>query len=85
MIFSKLWLTLKKPLFKLTTLALKKGLPIAFPINEDGKPSIPGNPEYRFESFGAIIGVPPKISFWVHYKSEIPEHVELGRFIVAIG
>jgi hypothetical protein len=63
----------------------EKGLPLAFPISEDGKPSIPGNPEYRFEGFGAIIGIPPKMSFWVHYKPDSPEHVELGRFIVAIG
>ncbi|MGH2412339.1 MAG: hypothetical protein ACRDEA_01295 [Microcystaceae cyanobacterium] len=62
-----------------------KGLPPAFPLTRDGTPEIPGNPDYRFEGFGVIIGLPPKLSFWVHYKPDSPDHVELGRFTVPIG
>jgi hypothetical protein len=75
----------QEAMVKVNNACSEKGLPPAFPISEDGKPSIPGNPEYRFEGFGAIIGIPPKMSFWVHYKPDSPEHVELGRFIVEIG
>lgn len=63
----------------------EKGLPPAFPLNENGSLDIPGNSDYRFEGFGTILGIPPKVSFWVHYKSGTSEHVELGRFTVPLG
>ncbi len=64
---------------------IDKGLPCAFPIGDSGIPQIPGNLDYRFEGFGLIAGFAPKFSFWVHYKPESPEHVELGRFTVKIS
>lgn len=43
-----------------------------------------GNPDYRFEGFGVVLGLRPKLSFWVHYKKGTPEHKELGRFLVKL-
>ncbi len=62
-----------------------KGLPPAFPIDKHGNPDVPGNSDYRFEGFGVILGLPPKLSFYVHYKPDSPEHVSLGKFTVPIG
>lgn len=62
-----------------------KELPPAFLVDNQGNPDIPGNPDYRFEGFGIILGVPPKLSFYVHYKPDSPEHVALGKFTVPIG
>ncbi len=61
-----------------------KGLPPAFAMDENGKPVIPGNTDYRFEGFGLII-LPPQLSFWVHYKPESTQHIALGRFTVPVG
>ena len=62
-----------------------KGLPLAFPANENGEFNIPGNPDYQFEGFGTVVGIPPQVSFWVHYKPNTSEHVALGQFTVPIG
>ena len=61
-----------------------KMLPPAFPIDHSGNPKIPGNRDYRFEGFGVAV-FPPKLSFWVHYKSGSANHVALGKFAVSIG
>lgn len=63
----------------------EKGLPPAFPADEEDTPQIPGNPDYRFAGLGLIVGLPPKFSFWVHYKPDSQEHVELGKFTISIG
>jgi hypothetical protein len=55
----------RKTVDKINKACEGKGLPPAFPIDGNGNPEIPGNPDYRFEGFGAIIGLPPKLSFWV--------------------
>lgn len=62
-----------------------KGLPLAFPLDNQGTPDIPGNPDYRFEGFGIILSLPPKLSFYVHYKPDSPEHIALGKFTVPIS
>jgi hypothetical protein len=62
----------------------KRGLPPAFEIGEDGNPQLPGDTNYRFEGFGMVLGLPPKLCFWVHYKPGRPEHVNLGRFSIPI-
>ena len=74
----------RKTVDQLNKACVGKGLPPAFPIDENGSPNIPGNPDYRFEGFGAIVA-PPQLSFWVHYKPDSLEHIELGRFTVRIG
>ena len=30
-------------------------------------------------------GLPPKLSFYVHYKKGQPEHVAVGKFLVPIA
>lgn len=76
----------RKTIDEINQAGAAKGLPPAFPIdNSSSNPSIPGNPDYRFEGFGVIMGWPPKLSFYVHYKPGSPDHVELGRFTVPIG
>lgn len=60
---------------------LKKQLPPAFSM-EEGVPK--GNKHYRFEGLGVILGLPPRLSFWVHYKPDSPEHVNLGRFTMPL-
>ncbi|MEO1347879.1 MAG: hypothetical protein AAFW84_03635 [Cyanobacteria bacterium J06635_15] len=61
-----------------------KGLPPALDINLDGEIRFKANTAYQFEGFGAVVGLPPKLSFYVHYKPDSPEHVEVGRFLVPI-
>jgi hypothetical protein len=39
-----------------------------------------GDPNYRFEGFGIVIGLMPKLSFWVHYKPGTTEHISIGQF-----
>jgi hypothetical protein len=62
-----------------------KGLPPAFSISPDGIPEIPGNPDYRFDGFGVIVGIPPQLSFYVEYKPGSPQQISLGRFTVPVG
>ncbi|MEO0457915.1 MAG: hypothetical protein AAF152_15230 [Cyanobacteria bacterium P01_A01_bin.114] len=70
---------------QINQICAEKDLPPVFSFNEQGDPDISDNPDYRFEGFGAVIGLPPKISFWVHYKPGTPDHVEIGRFTVPVG
>lgn len=61
-----------------------RGLPPALNIG-DRLTAITGNPDYRFEGFGLVIGFPPKLSFWVHYQPESANSVEIGKFTMAIS
>lgn len=60
----------------------RRGLPPAFGPGIGGV--IRGNKDFRFEGFGIVFDsiIPPKISltFWVHYRVDSDDHVELGRF-----
>lgn len=58
-----------------------KNLPLAFDLDDVMKRNL----DYRFEGFGLILGLPPKVSFWVHYKPGSPDHVVLGRFATSIA
>jgi hypothetical protein len=60
------------------------GLPPAIEIDLS-IPKVETNKDYRFEGFGFVLGLPPKISFYVHYKPESEEHVEVGRFLMPLG
>lgn len=66
-----------------------KGLPPALKDSDTSPIGIVGDPDYRFEGFGVIVTrpFPPKfaLSFWVHYKPDSAQHVELGRFTVPIS
>jgi len=66
-----------------------KGCPPAFDIqlSADAEDDfhIRASDKYRFEGFGAVFGLPPKMSFWVHYLPESVDHVEIGRFLVPIN
>ncbi|MEM8643108.1 MAG: hypothetical protein AAGG51_30470 [Cyanobacteria bacterium P01_G01_bin.54] len=70
---------------QINQICAEKDLPPVFLLNEQRVPDIPGNSDYRFEGFGAVIGLSPKLSFWVHYKPGTSEHVEIGRFTVPVG
>jgi hypothetical protein len=65
--------------------------PPAFDVNlspseeEDGNIHIRASKKYRFEGFGAVFGIPPKMSFWVHYLPENDDPVEIGRFLIPIA
>ncbi|MGG6264524.1 hypothetical protein ACQ4M3_36230 [Leptolyngbya sp. AN03gr2] len=61
-----------------------KGLPPALKIGENIT-DIEGHRDYRFEGFGLIAGFPPRLSFWVHYKPESSEHINMGRFTMPIS
>ncbi len=67
---------------------MEKGCPPAFDIqlspNSEGDFRIRASKDYRFEGFGVVLGLPPKMSFWVHYLPESENHVEIGRFLVPI-
>lgn len=41
--------------------------------------------EYRFEGFGVVFGLPPKMSFWVHYVPQNGGSVQIGRFLIPIA
>lgn len=73
---------------KVNQKCIEKGLPRAFEVNKsegDGIDlDINGNPDYRFEGFGLNVGIPMKLSFWVHYKPDSPEHVSVGKILVPI-
>ncbi len=58
---------------------------LKLPSAEDSEIRIRASQEYRFEGFGVVIGLPPKMSFWVHYMPSAGERVEIGRFLVPIG
>lgn len=58
-----------------------KNLPLAFDVDDVTKRNL----DYRFEGFGLILGLPPKVSFWVHYKPGSPDHVAIGRFTTSIA
>lgn len=61
-----------------------KGLPPALKFGENIT-DIEENRDYRFEGFGMIAGLPPKLAFWVHYKPDSSQHIELGRFTMPVG
>lgn len=61
-----------------------KGLPPALKIGAN-LTDIEGNQDYRFEGFGLIAGLPPKLAFWVHYKPDSSDHVALGRFTMPVS
>lgn len=63
---------------------ITKGLPPALKFGEN-MIQIEGNRDYRFEGFGMVAGLPPKLAFWVHYKPGSPDHVGLGRFTMPIS
>lgn len=71
----------KKTIDDINQKCLQQGLPPAFDM-EDGVPK--GNKDYRFEGFGFVVGFPPRLSFWVHYKPESAEHFPLGRFLMLL-
>ncbi|MCU0550371.1 MAG: hypothetical protein MUC48_13560, partial [Leptolyngbya sp. Prado105] len=52
-----------------------KGLPPALKIGANFA-EIEENRDYRFEGFGLSAGLSPKLTFWVHYKPESPDHME---------
>lgn len=61
-----------------------RGLPPAFTITSIGDGFIQGNTDYCFRGFGMTFAsiIPPRVelTFWVHYRIDSPDHVELGRF-----
>ncbi len=68
----------------------EKGCPPAFdiqlsPTSESESIHIRASEQYRFEGFGGVFGLPPKMSFWVHYLPENEEKVEIGRFLIPVA
>ena len=61
------------------------GLPPALDINFEDDIRVRLDPVYKMEGFGVVLGLPPKLSFYVHYKKGSPEHVAVGKFLVPIG
>ncbi|MEO1347880.1 MAG: hypothetical protein AAFW84_03640 [Cyanobacteria bacterium J06635_15] len=61
-----------------------KGLPPALDVSLDGDIRIEANKAYQFAGFGVVVGLPPKLSFYVHYKPDSPDHVSVGKFLVPI-
>lgn len=61
------------------------GLPPALDIHFEDKLRVWLDPVYNMEGFGAVMGLPPKLSFYVHYKKGKPEHVEVGKFLIPIA
>ena len=51
------------------------GLPPALDIRLEEEVRIWLDPAYNMEGFGVAFGLPPKLSFYVHYKKGSPEHV----------
>jgi hypothetical protein len=60
------------------------GLPPAIEIDLS-IPKVETNKDYSFQGFGLVLGLPPKISFYVHYKPGSEDHVEVGRFLMPLG
>lgn len=75
---------------KVNDACAEKELPPAFEIKiraEEGDLEaldVEGNPDYRFEGFGLDIGIPLKLSFWIHYRPDSPDHVEVGKILIPI-
>ena len=61
------------------------GLPPALDINLEDDIRVRLDPDYRMEGFGIVMGLPPKLSFYVHYKKGHPDHVAVGKFAVPIA
>lgn len=59
-------------------------MPVSDRIINLSNVNIQGNPDYRFEGFGVDVGVPLKLSFWVHYKPNSPNHIAVGKILVPI-
>lgn len=73
---------------KINQACTEQGFPPAFDIQlsptEEEDIHIRASKEYRFEGFGVVLGLPPKMSFWVHYIPENANPVEIGRFLIPI-
>lgn len=67
----------------------EKGYPPAFDIQlsptRDENIHIRASDKYRFEGFGGVFGLPPKLSFWVNYLPPEGEQIPIGRFLIPIG
>lgn len=74
----------RKTIDRINQACADRNLPPAFKVG-DSPFEIDGDEHYRFEGFGLIVGLPPKLSFYVHYKPDSSEHVDLGRFTVPIS
>jgi hypothetical protein len=61
------------------------GLPPALDIDLGGDIRIRLDPVYRMEGFGVVVGLPPRLSFYMHYKKDSPDHVAVGKFSVPIA
>lgn len=61
------------------------GLPPALDVNFENDVRVRLDPDYRMEGFGVVLGLPPKLAFYVHYKKGHPEHVAVGKFKVPIA
>lgn len=55
------------------------GLPDAIALNETG---ISASTDYRFEGFGVVVGLTPRIQFYLHH---VPSETRVGRFLVPIA
>ncbi|NEZ54219.1 N-acetylmuramidase family protein [Adonisia turfae] len=66
--------------------ASEKSLPPAFDLSNG---NIKGNPDYRFEGFGVdftgFLPPKPRLTFYVHFKKGLPQHVSLGKFAVPLS
>jgi len=69
----------KKTVTAVNDACARKDLPPALTL-QSSPLNLHGNPNYRFEGFGIVAGLKPKLSFWVHYKPGIAEHVQVGQF-----
>ncbi len=47
-------------------------LPPALDIDIEDDIRVRLDPVYRMEGFGVVVGLPPKLSFYVHYKKRQP-------------
>ena len=61
------------------------GLPPALDINFEDDIRVRLDPAYKMEGFGLVVGLPPKLAFYVHYKKGSSEHVAVGKFLVPIA
>jgi hypothetical protein len=72
----------KEAINEVNQACISKGLPPAFYIPQ-GSAFVRGNKDYSFQGFGMDVSViPPQMSltFWVHYRIDSDDHVELGKF-----
>jgi hypothetical protein len=75
---------------KINQSCAEQGCPPAFdiqlsPTEEQDDIHIRASEEYRFDGFGAVVGLPPQMSFWVHYVPQNGKSVDIGRFLIPIG